>query len=224
MGDNAIGYGFRWAKAHNGGKNLPVPEMGIVASGQAFNINGLGQGVYLRPGDPVTRLAGGGFTLCDGLEGAGGGVVVYGICVGILPYYDATIGTSGAMRPTDKLPSGLVYGTNLERQSKILIVPADAGYWEIDCDDKVTATTLAAYQAFQGENCDHTLTGATNAGFAHPRLDISDHGTATKQWRISAVSPIVENDDFAGLYVKLIVRINEAQQPGFVATGSGVGI
>lgn len=222
MTDNAVKYGFRWATAHNGGKNMPQPEVCIVATGTSFDVNGGAQNVPLNIGDPVTRLSTGGVTLCDGSEGGAGGLAVYGIVVGVLPYYDAA---AGYMRPTNKLPDAVSYGTNLERQSKVLVVRAEAGRWEIDTDDTSTSyDTLAEFQAFQGENCDHILTGASGAVAAFPRLDISGHGTATAQWRIIAVSPTAENQDFAGAYVKLVVEINEGQGPQFVATGSGVGI
>lgn len=217
MSDNSIKYGIRWATSLNGGRNMPQPEVCIVATGASFDINGGAQNVSLGIGDPVTRLSTGGVTLCDGSEGAGGGVAVYGIVVGVLPYYDAV---SGLMRPTSALPDAVSYGTNLERQSKVLVVRADSGRWELDCDEATTATTLAAYQAFIGENCDHTLTGVVSVDTrAKPRLDISTHATATSQWRVLAVSPSAENQDFSGNYVKLIVEINEGQFPAFSATG-----
>lgn len=216
MADNPIKYGFRWSLAHNGGRNMPQPEEMIVATSQAFNINGGAQGVALGPGDPVTRLSTGGANLCDGSEGAGGGVALYGICVGVLPYYDVTF---GYMRPAGLLPSAVAYGTNLERQSKILVVRAEAGVWEVDCDENSTATTLAAFQAFMGENCDHVLTGVVGATRALPRLDISTHATATSQWRIVGISKTAENQDYSGNYVKLYVTVNESQGPYFTATG-----
>ncbi len=222
MADNAIKYGFRWFSAIDGSKNMPQPEEVIVASGASFDVNGGAQNVSLRIGDPVTRISTGGVTLCDGSEGAGGGVALYGIVVGVLPYYDST---RGQMTPSNALPDNVVYSSNLERQSKVLVVRAEAGLWEIDCDDTAAAyDTLAEYQAFQGENCDHILTGASGETSAKPRLDISGHGTATAQWRLVRVSPTAANQDFAGNYVKFVVRVNECQAPGFVATGSGVGI
>lgn len=164
----------------------------------------------------MTRLSTGGVTICEGVEGAAGGDAVYGIIVGVLPYYDAA---QNLMVPANALPSDIAWGTVLERQSKLLVVPADAGIWEIDCDDATTATTEAAYQAFIGENCDHTLAGASGTKL-NPRLDISAHGTATQQWRIVGISPTVNNRDFSGLYVKLLVKVNEGQQSTFTATGT----
>jgi hypothetical protein len=218
MADNVQKYGIRWAKGYNGGRDVPQPVECFVASGQAFNINGGSSGINLSIGDPVTRLASGAVTLCDGSEGASGGVAIYGIVVGIQPYYDSTIGNSGALRPSNVLPSSIAYGTNLERQSKVLVVPVGNDVFEVDCDDAVTATTEAAYQALIGNNADHALTTATSTK-AYPRLDISSAGTATAQWRIVGISKTADNQDFSGNYVKLLVICNEPQDPSASATG-----
>ena len=219
MADNMPYYGFRWATAHNGGKNVPQAEECFVVSGQSFDINNGAQNIGLGIGDPVTRLASGAVSLCDGSEGAGGGVAVYGIVVAVLPYYNAV---TGRMEPTNVLPDNVVYGTNLERQSKVMVVRADAGRWEIDVNDATTATSLADYQALYGENCDHILTGVVSVDTrAKPKLDINPNDPATAQWRIISVSKSAANQDFSGANVKLIVEINEAatQLPAFGATG-----
>jgi hypothetical protein len=217
MADNTAVYGFRWAKGYNGGVDFPQPIECFVASGASFDVNGGAQNVSLGVGDPVTRLSDGSVTLCAGSEGGSGGVAVYGIVVAVQPYYDSVL---GAMRPSNILPDNVVYGTNLDRQSKVLVVPALAGAWEIDVDDVVTATTEAGYQAFVGENCDHVLTGVVSVDVrAKPKLDISTHATATSQWRIVSVSKSFDNQDFSGANVKLIVTCNEPQDPSTSATG-----
>lgn len=211
--DNVAGYGFRFVKARQG--DHQIVEEGIVAAAQSFDVNGGAQNVALRVGDPVIRLAGGGFNLCDGAEGAGGALAPYGIVVGIKQYWNGTRLVTG-----NSLPSDTAYGTNLERQTKILVTPVQTAYWEVDVDDIVTATTKAAYQAFQGENADHRLQGASGEAYASPRLDISGHNTtATLIWRIVEVSKTLENRDFAGAFVKLIVVSNVYQQPEVNATG-----
>lgn len=216
MADNPIRYGFRWSYNANGGRNPPLVPA-IIATSQSFDINGGASNVSLRAGDPVTLISTGGVNLCDGSEGAGGGVALYGIVAKVLPYWDAT---TERMVFADAIPSDVAWGTILERQSKVLVIPADAGVFEIDCDDAATATTEAAYQAFIGENCDHILTAASGTK-ATPRLDISGHGTATAQWRIVSVSDTRENMDFSGNYVKVDVRVNEAptQLPAWGTTG-----
>lgn len=205
MADNTHYYGFRWARSYNG-KECPSPILHTVATGYSATAGTASTAVSLSPGDPVKLVAGGGVELCA----AGNGV--YGIVTAVAPYYDGT-----KMVPGTKLPAGTAWGTVEERRSYVYVVPARAGYWEIDVDDKTTATTKAAYVALLGSIADHALpaSGAT----ADPMLDISTFGTTGGgQWRIDAISNTVDNRYFDGLYVKLIVRVNESQEAGSPAT------
>jgi hypothetical protein len=99
----------------------------------------------------------------------------------------------------------------MERRSILDVIPAAGNYFEIDCDDASTATTYAAYLAFIGEAADHTFDVGTveRAGYANPKLDISTHLNSAGQWKIVGVSRTMNNRDFTGLNVKLIVEINE---------------
>lgn len=214
MADNRQEYGCRWFRAANGGVAQPVPEEHIVASAASFDITGGASNVGLGPGDIVAMATTGGVSLCPGAETTPG--LAYGVVVGVAPYWDGTMMVRGRV-----LPSDTTYGTNLSRQSKVYVVPIADGIWEMDCDDKVTATTLAGYQAFIGENVDfiHDLT-STNTR-PTPRIDISGHDptTATLALRIVGISPTVHNQDFSGNYVKLLVRANEGLSPLFSGTG-----
>jgi hypothetical protein len=213
MADNAKVYGIRWATSYNGGRCPPIIS-GHLASGYQGAING-GSNVHVRKGDPVRRLSTGYWELADGSEGAGGGETVDGIVAAVYGYKDAT---TGHFVTGPHVPGATTY-TDLESEgSRIGIIPTHAGRFEIDCDDKTTATTYAAYHAFIGENADHILLTGSEPK-ANPLLDISDHGTATAQWRIIAISKSAENRDYAGLYVKMIVEINETTLPAFSATG-----
>jgi hypothetical protein len=206
MADNLQKYGFRWSMQYNSGP-MPNPIRCIVATGQNFVVSAANYS--LRAGDPVKRLSTGGINLADP------GDAIFGVVVSVEPYWDGSV-----MRPTDALPSGVNWGTNLARQSKVLVVPANLGYWEVDADDAVTATTEAAYQAFIGENADHAFTANATTLKVHPRLDISDHKTATAQWRIVGISGDVSNKDFSGNYVKLVVTVNETTEgPLYTSTG-----
>lgn len=214
MADNDKGFpGFKWSNAANGGKPCPSPRRVPVASGYTGAITG-GTTIDINVGDPVRRLSTGMFAHAGGFEMAGNnGETIWGIVVGIAPFFDGSV-----IKPGQKLPANTVYGTNLERQSYIYVVPAESGLWAIDVDDKVTATTFAAYQALVGENCDHTfVTGS------EPRtnclLDIATHVTTTAQWRIEDISLAAKNKDFSGSFVELIVSCVEGQQPEFTATG-----
>lgn len=213
MADNLHYRGFKWSFAANGGRPAPAVMWVPLASGYTFTINGGAVPLDLSPGMPVTRLSTGYWSHAAGNEAAGNnGAPVDGIVAEIGPYYDGT-----AMIRNNKFPSGQgVYGTNFERQTMIGIVDAAAGYWEVDCDDKTTATTYAAYLAFLGENADHRFVDQANGDCM---LDISTHGTATAQWRIEYISKAASNVSFADSYVKLVVRVNESHNPPFTATG-----
>ncbi len=212
MADNIRKYGFRWWSGNP--YPAPNPIVCTVATAESFDVSGGASNVSLRKGDPVTDLATGGVTLCAGFEAAGTGVRVFGIVDSVLPYWDAA---QNLMVPGNALPSDIAW-TGLERQSKLLVIPAEAGIWEVDVDDAVTATTEAAYQAFVNANCDHSLAGASGT-FVNPRLDISQVVTTTAQWRIVGVSPSADNRDFSGANVKLLVRVNEGASPTFTASG-----
>lgn len=214
MADNRQEYGFRWSVAANG-RPLPNPFEMIVPSATSFDVNGGASNVALGPGDPVILLSTGGVDLCDGAEGAGGALAPYGIVVGVGPYWDGTKMARGTT-----LPSDTTYGSVLERQSKVLVVPFDAGIWEIDCDDASTATTLAAYQAFIGENANYRFDTTSGNTRAYPRLDISTHAdTSTLVCNIVGISPTLNNQDFSGNYVKLLVRANVVQLKSAGVTG-----
>jgi hypothetical protein len=210
--DNIAKYGFRWWSGNPFPQ--PAPVVCIVATSASFDVSGGVSNVALRKGDPVTDVSTGGVTLCAGFEASGTGVRVFGIVDAVLPYWDAA---QNMRVPGNALPSDIAW-VGLENQSKLLVIPAEAGIWEVDVDDAVTATTEAAYQAFIGENCDHTLAGALTT-FANPRLDIAQHVTTTAQWRIVGVSPSADNRDFSGANVKLLVRVNEGASPTFTASG-----
>jgi hypothetical protein len=224
--DNRAGYGFRYAGARWGAPYMPLWLP--VATSEAFNVTGGTSGVNLGSGDPVVRLSTGGVTLCAGAETTA--VPPYGIVVAVGPYWDGA-----RMQPTDLLPSATAWGTNLERQSFVGVIPIEQAYWEIDCDDNTTATTLAAYQAFGGENCDIRLNGgvsgtlrATNTSQprAFPMLDISAHATTNSlKFRIVRVSDTRDNVDFAGNYVKMIVEVNitgTGGPAGLATTSTGI--
>ncbi len=208
MADNRQSYGWRWSTAANGGRPMPTPMEVIVASAESFDINGGASNVQIGPGDIVRSKNTGGVELCEGSEASGGTTETprY-IVVGVKPYWDGTQMVIG-----NTLPSDTTYGTVLERQSKLLVVPVEAGVWEVDCDDAATATTLAAYQAFIGEHCDHVHSIVATNTRPYPRLDISGHATtSTLMWNIVGISPTMDNQDFSGNYVKLLVFPNVIQ-------------
>lgn len=222
MADNVARYGFRY-QGITAGVGHPKPIEVIVATGASFDVTGGTQNCALTAGDVVTKLSTGGVTLCAGNETTP--VAPYGVVIGVKPYYDSTIGQTGAMRPSSSLPSDIAWGTNLDRQSKLIVMPFLPGQlWEVDVDDATTATTLAAYQAFIGENVSMINTGAANdvPPRAKPKLDISTHNTtATLFFRIVGISQTLDNVDFSGANVKLLVEANVAQTPVYQDAGTG---
>lgn len=212
MADNMRDYaGFKWHRGDFGrtpGDIVRCP----VASGYSGSING-GSTIDLNIGDPVRRLADGTVAHAAGNEGASGGQDIYGVVQSIEPYWD------GSKRvPGSRLPAGTTYGSILERQSAVLVVPVAGQVFEIEVDDITTATTESGYQALVGNNADHRLTTGTEPK-TNCLLDISTAGTATAQWRIIGISRNIKNQDFSGAYVKLLVVCNEVQQAPFTTTG-----
>lgn len=207
--DNAARYGLRWSTAANA-HPVPNPLRRYVADAYQAKADDTTSSVDLNIGDPVKRVTDGTIAL------ANLGDAVYGVIVGIEPYWNGS-----AMQPTNRLPGGTTGGGLFERRSAVLVVPAQAGYWECDCDEAGVATTEAGFTAFIGENVDVAcVADITNASQpkANPRIDISTHDPASRQWRIEYVSGTRDNQDFAGLNVKLILRINESQETAAMST------
>lgn len=205
MADNEIRYGFRWQKGF-GSRTDCEPFRAFVATGYQAAPGAVN--VDLNVGDVVKRVSDGSVSLCVAAEAP------YGVIVGIAPYYDTSL---GAMKIGNSLPGGTAWGTLTERQSVVWVVPVANQVFEADCDDNVTATTLAGYQAFYGENVELSINAV--APRANPRVDISLHATTnTLMWRILEVAPRV-NQDFTGNYVKLLVTANIAQQAPYTVLG-----
>jgi hypothetical protein len=211
MSDNTKKYGFRWVGSLDG-SCYPKPQEHTVLT--AYQATVSATNVDLNIGDPVQLDSNG--TIVLGANGSPS--TLYGVIVG---FSNVKVGLPLKGRKFSRLPGGTTWTTE-ENRSKVLVVPFGRNLWEVDCDDKTTATTAAAYRLFIGENCDMTyLLDTTDADRpkANPMLDISDHGTATKSFRIQNISGTALNQDFSGLYVKLIVSVNESQEAPFVTTG-----
>jgi hypothetical protein len=208
MADNVRQSGFRWVSSYLGAKQPNIIVHHVATAYQASVAPGP-VNCDIWPGDPVNMVNDG------SLKIAAAGESILGIVADIKEYWDGSVMAFG-----NKLPGGTAYGTVLERQSKIGIIPVAGQLFEIDCDDAVTATTEAAYQALIHENCDHVFAPVTADKRAYPMLDIATHVATTAQWRIVGISRRVStNTDFAGNYVKLLVTCNEVQNAPFVTAG-----
>lgn len=206
MANNTYNYGFRW-HSNLGGGEQPKPIRYRVAS--AYDAAPGGVHVNLRPGDLVKEVSDGTVQL------AVAGDAILGVISAVNQYYDSGV---GAMVWGDQgLPyaSG-VYGSNLDRESSVMVIPANGVIFQAMCDDAATATTQAAYTALIHQNVDMINVAVT--GSAHPLLDISTAETGTRQFRI--VDMLRRPDvDFTGLYVPLLVTVNEGRLPPFSASG-----
>jgi hypothetical protein len=195
--DNPAIYGLRPYVGRYSSDN-PVVQKFVATAYQAAPgaVN-----VDLNIGDPVIRVSDGSVAIAA----AGATNPIFGVIVGVRQVWDAGL---GAVRPSDKVPGGTVWAS-IDRQTQVLVRLAQGTLWEVDVDDAVTATTLAGYQAFIGENVNLIYSASATTGKASPRVDISGHATTnTFQFNIVDVSPTANNMDFAGANVKLIVQVN----------------
>lgn len=216
MADNIRRYGIRWMYSKTGG-NMPKLLKVPLASAVSFDINGGTTGNNLSVGDPLKMLSTGYWGLAGGYENAANAAdKVDGIVANILPFYDSSL---GRMRPGTVLPSSVTYGTNFERQTFVEVIPTLGQVFEIDAD-AATFTTMATYIDIFGNNADHTLVGLSASNQLNPQLHMAAGlGTGTAVWRIIGLSPSQENQDLTGLYVKLLVEVNESNAPPFTTTG-----
>ena len=134
-------------------------------------------------------------------------------------YEHRNIGQFGALHPRAWIPSNVVYGTKLDIQTKVLVVPAAGYQWEVDSDG--TEADLLAWQALVGNNAEHSFNApAVGSLNANPRLATGAASTLTQQWRIVRVSGTGLNQDFTGANVKLIVKINEGAESPYTEVGT----
>jgi hypothetical protein len=211
MTDNAVKYGVRWSTAYNGGKSCPAPEWKGVASGYQASPNSVD--VDLNVGDLVELGSGGNVQIAVGNEATQ--TAIYGVIVAIGHYWDGSKMVIGT-----KLPGATNWGTVLERRSTVGVVPIVAGAWEIDVTGHNSSyDTETEYLAAVGGNADFTNVSNATTDHANPRLDITDEDSGTAQLRILAVSPTMENQDFSGAFVKMIVAGNEVDNAPFNTTG-----
>lgn len=186
----------------------------IVLSGQAFT-PGSATAARLQKGDPVKRIAGG------GVDHANPGERIFGIVAAVGNggmVFNTTISSNGVLHPSQFIPSNVVYGTKLDVQTKVLVVPAAGYQWEVDAD--AALADLPAWQALLGNNFDHSFDApAVGSLNATPRLDVATAATADGQWRLIGVSGNGSNQDFSGANVKLVVKVNEGAESAYTEVG-----
>lgn len=209
MANNVGVYGIRPATGKYASSKNPLTK--IVATAYQANPGSAGN-VDLNIFDPVIRVSDGSVAIATA-TGA-----TFGVIVGVKQVYNSGI---GAISPSNKVPGGTAW-TTIDRQTQVLVLPVYGQYFEIDAD-AATATTLAGWQAFIGENCNLSYTVNTTEAKAYPRLATASHNTTnTLPWNIVDVSPTMLNQDYSGLYVKLIVQANVIDDVPVSAGSTGV--
>lgn len=188
--------GFRWVYNRLNPGGPPPIVVRPVADGYATK---------LYRGAPVKQETDGTMSL------AATNANVFGVVDGVEQYYDGTVVRSGIA-----LPASTTYGTNISRQSRVRVIRAAGQVFSAQSDDNTTATTLAAYQALVGENCDFGAGTAVGDESGHV-IDISTHATTAEDCRIEDI-PNRETQDFTSTGVMLHVSFNLIQDVGLVST------
>jgi hypothetical protein len=211
MANNIQRYGFRLMGSLYG--NMPKPIRVRVASAyQGADKNSAN--CDLGPGDVLKEVSDGTVALAAGTD-----AFLY-VCVGVGQYWNGTVMTNNKV-----LPGGQgAYSTNLDRETWLWAVPVNGNIFEVDCGTAAGTATQAGYTTLIHNNVNHANNGDTTAVRANPQLDAANAATTnTLQWRILDISPTQENQDFTGLYVKLLVTANVSQAAaGFAGTATGV--
>ena len=205
MANNTYNYGYRWHSNLFGGSE-PKPIRCALASG--YDAAPGGVHVNIRPGDVVKPVSHGTVALA-----VAGDTTILGVVSHAGPYYDSGV---GEMVIADSIPYAQgVYGTNVDRETAVYVIPAQGNVFQAMCDT-ADASTRLGWQAFVGENMD--LINAAVTGYAHPLLDSSTHPTTAAQWRV--IGLLLRPDvDYTGLYVPLLVTVNEQYLPVQTTTG-----
>lgn len=203
--DNLRRYGLRYVRSLLNQEGSPAIEYGYIASGQAFNVASGAQGVTLRVGDIVNKGANQTFTLGVGAETTP--TAPYGVVVNVGPHWDAAL---GRMVPADGVPSGNVWGTNIDRRQEIGVIRLDGNEFEIDANDIVNQSE-ADYQGHVTMNFSFKNMGASGEPYAYPMLHMTSVNTSNALFlRCTGISSTIENRDFTGAYVKMLVTGNIA--------------
>lgn len=196
---NAIG--FRWVRNKLAPTSEPPRITLPIASAYATS---LGRGA------PVKLLSDGTVDL------AATNASVYGVFDGMAQNYNASTGFVG---PAPKYTATVTYGSDMTRQSLAYVIPVVGQVFRITCDDNVTATTQAAYEALVGGNIDFAAGTAVGDRSGHV-ADISTIATTAEDLRIVNI-PDKTSTDFSATGVEIEVEFNLIQG---TQVGSTTGI
>jgi hypothetical protein len=204
-------YGFRFLKNRWGG-DTPEIHTGFIASGYTPNVTGATT-CNLNIGDPVKQLNDGSFALLTPgeLDDDDADERCYGVIAGF-----PQVLINGAVRPNAYYPTNTVYGTNLNNQTLVQVIPAEGCVWEIDTATTSSSfDTKAEFQAVIGAVArivySQLNTGTINPK-ANPMLELSfGESTVVRQCRVVGLGRGFEQYDLTLANVPLQVVFNQVQ-------------
>jgi hypothetical protein len=213
-------YGFKFRKNRWGG-DVPEIHTGFIASGYTPNETGATT-CNLNIGDPVRRLDTGAFVLATPgeLDDDDASERTYGIIQGF-----PQVLSGGAVRPNSFYPTNTVYGTNLQNQTLVQVIPVEGALWEIDTATTSSSfDTLAEYQAVFGAVCSFSYTQintTTSNPKANPMAVLSfGESTIVRQLRVEGLGAGASQYDLTLAQVPLLVSFNQVQASPWRTAGS----
>ncbi len=213
-------YGFRFLKNRWGG-DTPEVYTGFFASGYTPNVTGATT-CNVNIGDPVRRMNSGAFQLVEPgeLDDDDANERTFGIVCGF-----PQVLINGAVRPNAFYPTGTVYGSNLNAQTQVQVIPVEGCVWEIDTATTSTSfDTKAEFQAVIGAVCTFSYTQintTTNNPKANPMAVLSfGESTETRQLQVVGLGRGFEQYDLTLANVPLQVVFNQVQASPWRITGN----
>lgn len=213
-------YGFRFLKNRWGG-DTPEVYTGFFASGYTPNVTGATT-CNVNIGDPVRRMDSGAFQLTEPgeLDDDDANERTFGIVCGF-----PQVLINGGVRPNAYYPTGTVYGTNLDAQTLVQVIPVEAAVWEIDTATTSSSfDTKAEFQAVIGAVCSFSYTQintTTSNPKANPMAVLSfGESTIVRQLRVVGLGRGFEQYDLTLANVPLQVVFNQVQATPWRTAGS----
>ncbi len=213
-------YGFRFLKNRWGG-DTPEIHTGFFASGYTPNVTGATT-CNVNVGDPVRRMNSGAFQLTEPgeLDDDDANERTFGIVVGF-----PQVLINAAVRPNAFYPAGTVYGSNLNAQTLVQVIPVEGCVWEIDtATTSASFDTKAEFQAILGGVCtfSYTQINTTTANpKANPMAVLSfGESTETRQLQVVGLGRGFDQYDLTLANVPLQVVFNQVQASPWRITGN----
>ncbi len=213
-------YGFRFLKNRWGG-DTPELYTGFFANAYTPNVTGATT-CNVNAGDPVRMMNSGAFQLTEPgeLDDDDANERTFGIVVGF-----PQVLISGGVRPNAFYPTGTVYGTNLNAQTLVQVIPVEGCVFEIDtATTSASFDTKAEFQAIINSVCSFSYTQintTTNNPKANPMAALSfAESTETRQLRVVGLGRGFDQYDLTLANVPLQVVFNQVQASPWRITGT----